>query len=117
MHLLGKNITLTMTPPEGEKKTLLAIDAWDYNWQEIYFLKEPIQVKAGTRFHVDAAYDNSAKNALNPFNPPRRITWGEQTTNEMCYVFLGGTSLTPIVGRVRSLPVASTPPPKEAASN
>jgi peroxiredoxin/mono/diheme cytochrome c family protein len=117
MHLLGKSISLTMTPPDGEKKTLIAIDAWDYNWQEIYFLKEPIQVKAGTRFHVDAAYDNSPKNPLNPFNPPRRITFGEQTTNEMCYVFLGGTSNLPIVGRVRSLPVSSSPPPKEAGTN
>jgi peroxiredoxin/mono/diheme cytochrome c family protein len=117
MHLLGKNISLSMTPPGGESKTLLAINAWDYNWQEIYFLKEPIQVKVGTRFHVDATYDNSAKNPLNPFNPPRRITFGEQTTNEMCFVFLGGTSQSPVIGRVRTLPVSSTPPPKEGTTN
>jgi len=116
MHLLGKSIALSMTPPGGEKTTLLTIDAWDYNWQEIYFLKEPIQVKTGTRFHVDATYDNSPKNPLNPFNPPRRITWGEQTTNEMCYVFLGGTSRTPTGGRPR-LPVAPTAPPKEPPIN
>jgi hypothetical protein len=92
MHLLGKSITVTMTPPGGPAQTLLSIKDWDYNWQEIYFLKEPMQVKAGTRFHVDARYDNSDKNPRNPFNPPRRITLGEQTTNEMCFVFLGGYS-------------------------
>ncbi len=92
MHLLGKDIKLTMTPPGGKEQLIFNIKAWDYNWQEMYFLKEPMQVKAGTKFHVEAHYDNSDKNPLNPFNPPRRVTLGEQTTNEMCFVFLGGYS-------------------------
>ena len=78
-------------------------------------LKEPIHVKKGTKFHVDAVFDNSDKNPLNPFNPPRRITFGEQTTNEMCFVFLGGTSNQPILGR-RGLPVTPFGPNKEAAA-
>lgn len=94
MHLLGKSISITMTPPDGKEQMLLAIKKWDYNWQEMYFLKEPVQVKAGTKFHVDAYYDNSIKNPMNPFNPPRRVTLGEQTTNEMCFVFIGGYSDT-----------------------
>lgn len=94
MHLLGKEISLTMTPPDGKEQKMLAIKKWDYNWQEMYFLKEPIQVKAGTKFHVEAYFDNSDKNPLNPSNPPRRVTLGEQTTNEMCFVFLGGYSDT-----------------------
>ncbi len=92
MHLIGKEIKVSLTPPEGKELTLIHIKEWDYNWQETYFLKEPMQIKAGTRFHVDAWYDNSDKNPNNPFNPPRRITVGEQTTNEMCFVFLGGTA-------------------------
>ncbi len=92
MHLLGKSISLTMTPPDGPEQKLIAIKQWDYNWQEMYVLKEPIQVKAGTKFHVEASYDNSDKNPLNPFSPPRRVIVGEQTTNEMCFVFLGGYS-------------------------
>ena len=58
----------------------------------MYFLKDPIQVKAGTRFRVEAIYDNSDKNPRNPFSPPRQVTLGEQTTNEMCFIFLGGYS-------------------------
>jgi peroxiredoxin len=92
MHLLGKSISLTMTPPDGPEQKLMAVNHWDYNWQEMYFLKEPIQVKAGTKFHLEATFDNSDKNPLNPFSPPRRVTVGEQTTNEMCFVFLGGYS-------------------------
>ncbi len=114
MHMIGKQIGLTMTPPDGPTQTLIDISAWDYNWQETYMLKEPIHVKAGTKFHVDAVYDNSAKNPLNPFSPPKMITFGEQTTNEMCFVFLGGTTAQPILGR-RGLPVLPFPPNKEAA--
>ncbi len=92
MHMVGKEIAVTLTPPDGPEKTVLAIREWDYNWQETYFLKEPLAIRAGTRFHVRAVYDNSDKNPRNPFNPPRRITFGEQTFNEMCFVFLGGYS-------------------------
>jgi hypothetical protein len=92
MHMVGKEIAVTLTPPDGAAQTVLAIKQWDYNWQETYFLKQPLQVKAGTRMHVDAVFDNSDKNQRNPFTPPRRITFGEQTFNEMCFVFLGGYS-------------------------
>ncbi|MCI0680834.1 MAG: redoxin domain-containing protein [Gemmataceae bacterium] len=115
MHMLGKQIGLTMTPPDGPTQTLIHIDAWDYNWQETYMLKEPIHVKKGTKFHVDAIYDNSADNPLNPFNPPRTITFGEQTTNEMCFVFLGGTTQHPRLGR-RGLPVSPLAPAKGTAA-
>ena len=91
MHLIGKKIKMTMTPPGGPTTTLVGIDAWDFNWQEIYFLKEPLRVKANTRFDVEAVFDNSAKNPSNPFSPPRRVTLGESTTNEMCFGFLGAT--------------------------
>ncbi len=91
MHMVGKEVKVTMTPPNGKPTTLVAIKDWDYNWQETYTFKEPIQVETGTRFHVDAYYDNSTKNPNNPFTPPRDVRYGEQTFNEMCFVFLGGT--------------------------
>jgi hypothetical protein len=50
MHVLGKKIKITMTPPDGPTTTLVGIDNWDFNWQEIYFLKEPLRVKVKTRF-------------------------------------------------------------------
>ncbi len=92
MHLLGRDIKTTMTLPDGTTKTLIDIRDWDYNWQEVYFLHEPMKVPAGTRFDVIAHYDNSDKNPLNPFSPPRPVTLGEQTTNEMCFVFFGVTT-------------------------
>jgi peroxiredoxin/mono/diheme cytochrome c family protein len=100
MHMLGRKIKVTLTPPDSPAQTLVAVEDWDYNWQETYFLKEPITLKEGTVLEVEAFYDNSAKNPNNPHNPPKRVTFGEQTTNEMCFVFLGATSDKP--GRIRA---------------
>jgi peroxiredoxin len=99
MHMLGRKIKVTMTPPDGTTQTLVAIDDWEYNWQETYWLKKPLHVKSGTRFDVEAHYDNSDRNPNNPFSPPRVVRFGEQTTNEMCFVFFGMTNDSD--GRVR----------------
>jgi hypothetical protein len=37
----------------------------------------------GSRIDVKIVYDNSASNPRNPSNPPRRVQWGEQSTDEM----------------------------------
>lgn len=117
MHMLGKEIKATLTPPDGGKPvTLIHIKEWDYNWQESYTFKQPVSVKAGSRFDVEAFYDNSAKNPFNPNSPPKLVTWGEETTNEMCFVFLGGASARPGT----RLPTSATEPkiePKQAAAS
>ncbi|MGL4553117.1 MAG: redoxin domain-containing protein [Gemmataceae bacterium] len=105
MHMLGRGIKVTMVSPDGRRRTLLNVDDWDYNWQETYFLKEPIKVAKGTRLGVQAAYDNSPRNPSNPFNPPRWVRFGEQTDQEMCFVFFGVTN-DATRKRVASKPVA-----------
>ena len=76
----------------GKPEVLVGIGNWEYNWQEKYFFKEPIPVKAGTRFDVEAVFDNSANNPNNPTSPPKRVRFGEDTTNEMCFGFLDATT-------------------------
>ena len=105
MHLIGKSVTVSMTPPGGEKTTLVEIKEWDYNWQETYWFKEPLHLKAGTRLDIEAVFDNSSKNPNNPRNPPVVVGFGEQTTNEMLFGFFGVTH--PEGKRVRT---ALTPP-------
>lgn len=99
MHLIGRSVTMALTPPDGEPTTLIDIPDWDYNWQETYWLKEPIVAKAGTRIDIRAVYDNSTGNPNNPSRPPRRVFFGEETTNEMLFGFVGVTPVNP--GRVR----------------
>ena len=91
MHLLGKSVKITMTPPGGDSVVLVDIRDWDYNWQESYWFAKPLFAKAGTRFDVEAIFDNSAKNPNNPSNPPKLVRFGEDTTNEMLFGFLGAT--------------------------
>ena len=92
MHLLGKSVKVTMTPPGGKPVTLVEIPAWDYRWQETYVFKEPIAAKAGTRLEIEAVFDNSTANPNNPSRPPEPVSYGEQTTNEMLFGFIGATS-------------------------
>lgn len=103
MHLLGRQIKLTMISPDGTRRELIGIKDWDYNWQETYYFKEPIKAASGTKFEVEATYDNSSSNPLNPNSPPKPVRFGEQTTDEMCFVFLGATSDKP--GRIVATPV------------
>jgi len=113
MHMLGREVQVTLTPPSGKPMTLVAIKDWDYNWQETYWLKEPIVIRPGTRLEVEAIYDNTSKNINNPSSPPRWVKFGEQTTDEMCYIFLGATADTP--GKIKVRHDGARPKPKDAS--
>ena len=102
MHLIGKDIELLITPPGGKERSLIRIPEWDYNWQEQYELKEPLLIAKGTILRVRATYDNSSDNPLNPSSPPREVMLGEQTTSEMCFVFMG-------IASTRTLPPVLAP--------
>jgi hypothetical protein len=91
MHLLGRKMTVSMQPKDGAERCLISIDDWDFNWQGAYMFKEPIDVPVLTRFSLKAFYDNSSANPNNPNNPPKAVSWGEETTDEMCIAFLGVT--------------------------
>ncbi|MGV3617200.1 MAG: ascorbate-dependent monooxygenase [Fimbriimonas sp.] len=83
MHLIGKSMKSWLEYPDGTTKPLVHVDKWDFNWQLVYALKEPIKVPAGTKQHIEAIYDNSADNPYNPNTPPKPVRWGEETTDEM----------------------------------
>jgi hypothetical protein len=87
MHMLGREIKLTATLPDGRQEPLIYIADWDFNWQETYRYKKPLQFPKGTKIDLVAYFDNSEKNPRQPSHPPVRVTWGEQTTDEMCIGF------------------------------
>jgi hypothetical protein len=88
MHLLGREMSLKATLPDGTQQKLLNVPDWDFNWQSTYAYQQPIKLPAGTKVEMKARYDNSTKNPANPSNPPREVRWGEETTDEMCIAFL-----------------------------
>ena len=70
---------------------LINIEDWDFNWQGPIPYKEPIAIPAGTTVAMTAFYDNSEANWRNPNTPPKAVSWGEATTDEMAIAFLGFT--------------------------
>jgi hypothetical protein len=82
-HYIGKELKATATLPDGSTRPLLSIKDWDFNWQEQYNYKEPVFLPKGSRIDVTIGWDNSANNARNPSNPPKRVLWGEQSFDEM----------------------------------
>jgi hypothetical protein len=88
MHLIGRSIKVVAHPPEGEPRTLLEINDWDFNWQDLYQFAEPVRLAAGTKITLDAVHDNSAENPQNPRHPPERVRWGEQSFDEMSLAFI-----------------------------
>jgi hypothetical protein len=83
MHLLGREMKATATLPSGVVKPLVWIRDWDFNWQGQYVFVDSMRLPKGTTIDVEAWYDNSAGNALNPHSPPQPVQWGEQTREEM----------------------------------
>jgi peroxiredoxin len=92
MHLLGKNMLMSVTYPDGRAEDLIRIDDWDFNWQYTYYFEKPFELPKGSVVKVVAHYDNSAGNPRNPNREhPNEVTWGEATTDEMCIGFIGLT--------------------------
>jgi mono/diheme cytochrome c family protein len=87
-HYLCKDMKVTATFPDGSTKPLIWIKDWDFNWQNAYRYRTPLDLPKGTRIDLEYTYDNSENNPHNPAHPPVRIHWGEQTRDEMALVFL-----------------------------
>ena len=87
MHLRGKDFEFQVIYPGGRKDVILAVPQYDFNWQTLYRLKEPLHLPKGSEIRCVAHYDNSAANPANP-DPKKDIRWGDQTWDEMMIGFI-----------------------------
>lgn len=83
MHKLGTHWRVFAIKPNGDTVKIVKIDEWDFNWQSNYDFKYPLYLPQGSVVHAFAGYDNTTGNINNPYNPPRTIGWGENTSDEM----------------------------------
>ena len=86
MHVRGKDMTYTLTYPDGKKQVVLSVPHYDFNWQLGYEVAEPIHVPRGTWLTVNAHYDNSVNNKFNP-DPSRTVYYGDMSWEEMMFPF------------------------------
>jgi Copper type II ascorbate-dependent monooxygenase, C-terminal domain len=87
MHLRGRDLRVVLERPAAPARTLLHIPAWDFHWQDAYYLKRPVTIPAGGAVRVQCSFDNSrgAQPVVRGRQvPPRYVVWGEGTTDEMC---------------------------------
>jgi hypothetical protein len=82
MHNRGAWVRYEAFFPDGRRETLLSVPRYDFGWQRVYRLAQPLRLPAGTWILITAGYDNSALNPANP-NPRMPARWGEQTWDEM----------------------------------
>jgi len=90
MHLLGKEFRVWhQAKGASERKLLLELNNWDFNWQSAYFLKDPYFMEKGSTIHAEARFDNSSRNPSNPNMPSKTVFLGESTSDEMGIAVMG----------------------------
>ncbi len=82
-HYLGRSVEGWAVLPGGERRDLLRIEDWSFDWQDEYRYQEPVGLPRGSRIFMRFSYDNSAGNPRNPSHPPKRVTYGWKTFEEM----------------------------------
>jgi mono/diheme cytochrome c family protein len=90
MHVRGKDFEYKLVYPDGTSKILLSVPRYDFNWQLVYFMKEPVAAPKGSRIECVAHHDNSERNKYNP-DPTKEVRWGPQTWEEMMIGWLDYT--------------------------
>jgi hypothetical protein len=83
LHYLGKEVHGWAELPDGERRELIFIKQWDFNWQGEYHYAKPVFLPKGTTLRMRCTYDNSATNPRNPNQPPQRVAYGLQSSDEM----------------------------------
>jgi hypothetical protein len=81
MHLLGRRIELTYSPPGGGASTCLSnIPLWQFHWQQFYFYdRAPIELEVGGTLQLTCEWNRPEEGT---------IYWGEGSEDEMCIVGL-----------------------------
>jgi hypothetical protein len=82
MHYRAHDVTYELVRPNGKRETLLVVPHYDFNWQLVYRLREPLRVEKDSRLIVTAHYDNSPNNPANP-DPAQSVRWGDKSEEEM----------------------------------
>ncbi len=88
-HYRGESMAVSLIKPGSTKEELIiSLPKYDFNWQRGYDFATPISIEPGTKLVTRYVYDNSKNNPANP-DPTIKVTWGEQSWEEMQYTALG----------------------------
>ena len=91
MHYLGAEAKAVATLPDGSHIPLVHVEEWDLRWQNIYFFREPVRLPAGSAIDGWIRFDNTSGNPYNPTSPPKTVTWGWGSDEEMMEFWISFT--------------------------
>jgi hypothetical protein len=91
MHLLGRSLQLILNPGTPGQKILLDRPNYNFDDQSSTVLSTPVALKVGDTVRVICKFDPTLRQLLPQLKklPPRYVTWGEGTSDEMCLGVLG----------------------------
>lgn len=82
MHYRGSRFMYAAEYQDGSTEALLSVPNYSFDWQTMYWLKEPKALPRGTVINAVGAFDNSPANPFNP-DPRDSVIFGDQTFEEM----------------------------------
>ena len=93
MHLLGRTLKLTLNPGTPKEQLLLNVTNYNFDDQSAKILKTPVKVSTGDTIRVECTFDPTLRQKLPALKnlPPRYITWGEGSSDEMCLGVIAAT--------------------------
>ena len=91
MHLLGVSLTLVANPGTPREHVILNRPNYNFDDQSATVLKKPISLKAGDTVRVTCKFNPKLRQMLPELKklPPRYVTWGEGSSDEMCLGIMG----------------------------
>jgi hypothetical protein len=78
MHRLGRSGNIAVVG-SGRRSVLLRIAHWDFDWQREYYFADPEVIAPGDRLSIRCVHNGRRG---------RTVTWGENSSDEMCIGFL-----------------------------
>ena len=82
MHLRGKDMTFSVTYPDGREEILLNVPKYSFNWQLIYALENPLKIPAGSVLRATPITTTHRTTSSTP--PPIRNCRGEPRAGTKC---------------------------------
>lgn len=100
MHYLGRDMLVTIEHDDAPDTCLVHTPTYRFDWQTTYVYDAPLSelptIAPGDKVRVRCTYDNSWSNpnlpaalAASHRDEPGPVTWGEETSDEMCMAMVG----------------------------
>ncbi len=109
LGILGKNVEIKATYPDGREKTLVLVPEFASKWTQSYTFADPIAAPEGTVLELIAHYDNSEDNWENPHQPPVNLKSGDEATNLQLFAWVDYALDDHLIVEVPFVPIEDDP--------